>query len=126
MDEKREKIVVEGALESACSKAGKLFIQNEILTRDKFRELFLSSEKLPKSTCTNCPSMMVVESYYGDEIKYSFLINYLASKYYWYRCSFVMRKPGGKHDGSGYITTHVLVEEWEWDRPIDYTDFDFL
>ncbi|HBL74364.1 MAG: hypothetical protein A2W90_19780 [Bacteroidetes bacterium GWF2_42_66] len=67
MDAKREKILVEGALESACFKAGKLFVQSEVLTRDKFRELFLSSEKIPKDICTNCASMMVVEFDYGDD-----------------------------------------------------------
>jgi hypothetical protein len=125
MDAKREKILIEGALESSCYKSGKLFIQGEILTRDKFKELFLSGEKIPEDICTNCPSMMVVETDYGDEIKCSFLIDYLASKYYCYRCSFVVKKPGGKHAESAYITTNVLVEEWERNKPIDYMEFEF-
>ena len=124
MDEKRENVAIEGALESACYKAGKLFAQGEILTRDKFSDLFLSSDKLPEEICTNCPSMMVIESDFGDEIKYLFLIDYMASKLYCYRCSFVMKKLEDKHSDSGFITTNVMLEEWEWKKPIDFIEID--
>jgi hypothetical protein len=108
MDAKREKILVEGAMESACHKAGKLFIQGEILTRDKFKELFLSSVKIPEDICTNCSSMMVVETEYGKHYKYTFLINYLAGIVYYYRCSFEVLVPG---NSTGFITTNVWIEE---------------
>lgn len=47
MDTKRENILIEGGLRSACHKAGKIFIQGEFITCEKFRELFISSVKLP-------------------------------------------------------------------------------
>lgn len=112
--------MVEGGLRSACLKAGKLFIEGEILTRDKFKALFLASVKIPDDICTNCPSMMVVETDFGDCYKYTFLIDYLATIIYCYRCSFDVLKPGYKP--SGFITTNVGIEEWKMNKPINYIE----
>lgn len=126
MDTKREKILIEGGLESACHKAGKLFIQGEFITCEKFRELFISSVKLPDIDLINCPSMKYLETDFGKDRRFTFLIDLFTGSIYYYRCSFNVTVPGGKHSGSGCYVNDVCVEKWKWDWSVDFNLDEFF
>lgn len=119
MDLKREKILIEGGLRSACHKSGRIFIQGEFVTCEKFRELFASCVKLPDIDI-NCPSMMYIEECYGNDRRFAFLIDMFTGSIHSYRCSFNITIPRGKHSGSGCIVTDVCVEKWEYGLSINY------
>lgn len=125
MDTKREKILIEGGLESACHKAGKIFIQGEFVTCEKFRELFVSSVKLPDIDLINCPSMKYVETDFGQDRRFAFLIDICTGSVYYYRCTFNVTVPGGKHSGSGCYINDVSVEKWKWDWAVDFNPDEF-
>ncbi|MDP2890111.1 MAG: hypothetical protein Q8P34_14240 [Bacteroidota bacterium] len=125
MDNNREKILIEGGLESACNKAGKMFIQGEFITCEKFRELFISSVKLPDIELINCPSMKYVETDFGKDHRFIFLIDLFTGALYYYRCSFNVTVPGGKHSGSGCYINDVGVEKWKWDWAVDFNPDEF-
>jgi hypothetical protein len=120
MDIKCEIILIEGGLESACYKAGKIFIQGEFITCEKFRELFSTSVKLLDIDTINCPSMKYVETEFGKNRSFTFLIDLFKGSIYYYRCSFYVTVPGGKHSNSGCYTNRVSVEKWKMDCPVDF------
>lgn len=126
MDTKREKILIEGGLQSACHKAGKLFIEGEFITCEKFRELFISSVKLPDIDLINCPSMKYLETDFGKDRRFTFLIDLFTGSVYYYRCTFNVTVPGGKHSGSGCFVNDVGVEKWIWNWAVDFNPDEFF
>lgn len=125
MDLNREKILIEGGLESACHKAGKIFIQGEFVTCEKFRELFISSVKLPDIDLINCPSMKYLETDFGKDRRFTFLIDVFTGSLYYYRCTFNVTLPGGKHSESGCFVNDVGVEKWKWNWAVDFNPDEF-
>lgn len=125
MDTKREIILIEGGLQSACHKAGKLFIQGEFITCEKFRELFISSVKLPDIDLINCPSIKYLETDFGKDRRFTFLIDLFTGSVYYYRCSFNVTVPGGKHSGSGCYVNDVGVEKWIWNWAVDFNPHEY-
>ena len=116
MDAQRDNLLIEGGLESACHKAGKLLVQGEFVTRQKFLELFLESVKRQDYNCINCTELMYTE-HDSNRWSYCVLFDILTDCLYFYRCSFTINFPD--KDFKGQDNNMISIEEWEMNKPID-------